>query len=99
MNDSQSLGQSGKAVEVINTMDLPGHFLGKDGSFGMKMTLTEVKYNNKYNFNMLILTRLLMNGWSIISGDNIGIAIKSESGKVINFNIVILIVPVAIFAC
>ena len=46
-NGSQSLGHSGKAVEAISTMNLPGQFIGKDGSSGMKATLTDVKYNPK----------------------------------------------------
>ena len=79
-------------------MDLPGQFIGKDGSSGMKATLTEVNYNPKYNFNLLSLTRLLMNGWRITSGDKTGITIKSENGSEITFNIVILTVRGAIFA-
>ena len=98
-NGSQSLGHSGKSMEAMNTMDLPGQFLGKDGSLGTKPTLTEVNYNDKYNFNLLSLTRLLMNGWSITRGDNTRITIESESVKVINFDIVILTVHGAIFAC
>ena len=80
-NGSQSLGHSGKAVEATNTMELPGQFIGKDGSSGMKATLTDVNYNPKYNFNLLSLTRLLMNGWRITSGDKTGITIKSENGS------------------
>ncbi len=80
-------------------MYLPGQFVGKDGSLGTKATLTEVNYNDKYNFNLLISTRLLMKGWSITRGDKTGITIESESGKVINFDILILTVRGAIFAC
>ncbi len=46
-NGSQSLGHSGKAVEAINTIDFPGQFVFKDGSLGMKATLTEMNYNDK----------------------------------------------------
>ena len=98
-NSSQSLCHSGKAVEAINTMDLPGKFVGKDGSLGMKATLMEVNYNDKYNFNLLSLTRLLMSSWSITREAKTGITVESESGKVINFDIVILTVHGAIFAC
>ena len=98
-NGSQSLGHAGKAVEATNTMDLPGQFIGKDGSSGMKATLTDVNYNPKYNFNLLSLTRLLMNGWSITSGDKTGIKIKNVNESEITFDIVILTVRGAIFAC
>ena len=80
-------------------MDLPGQFVGKDGSLGTKATLKEVNYNDRYNFNLLSLTRLLMSSWSITRGDKTAITVKSESGKVINFDIVILMVHGVIFAC
>ncbi len=50
---SQSLGHNGKAVEALNTVDFVGQFIGKDGSAGMKATLTDVNYNNRYNFTWL----------------------------------------------
>jgi hypothetical protein len=98
-NGSQSLGHSGKAVDVTHTMDLPGQFIGKDGSSGMKATLMEVNYNPKYNFNLLSLMRLLMNGWRTTSGDKTGITIKNVNKSEITFDIVILMVRGAIFAC
>ena len=98
-NGSQSLGHSGKAVEAISTMDLPGQFIGKDGSSGMKATLTDVNYNPKYNFNLMSLTRLLMNGWRITRGDKTGITIRNVNESEITFDIVILTVRGAIFAC
>ena len=98
-NGSQSLGHSGKAVEAISTMDVPGQFIGKDGSSGMKATLMDVNYNPKYNFNLLSLTRLLMNGWRITSGDKTGITIKNVNESEITFDIVIPTVRGAIFAC
>ena len=98
-NGSQSLGHSGKAVEAISTMNLPGQFIGKDGSSGMKATLTDVNYNPKYNFNLMSLTRLLMNGWRITRGDKTGITIRNVNESEITFDIVILTVRGAIFAC
>ena len=80
-------------------MDLPGRFIGKDGSSGMKATLTEVNYNPKYNFNLLSLTRLLINGWRITRGDKTGIIIKNVNKSEIVFDMVILTVRGAIFAC
>ena len=98
-NGSQSLRHSGKAVEAISTMDLPGQFIGKDGSSGMKATLTDVNYNPKYNFNLMSLTRLLMNGWRITSGNKTGITIRNMNKSEVTFDIVILTVRGAIFAC
>ena len=96
---SQSLGHTGKAVEALNTMDIAGQFYGKDGSAGMKGTLTDVNYNNKYNFNLVSLTRLLMNGWKVTTGDNRGITVGNKDGNEIKFDIVIPTVRGAIFAC
>ena len=80
-------------------MDIAGQFIGKDGSAGMKGTLTEVNFNDKYNFNLVSLTRLLMNGWKVTQGDNIGITVGNKSGNEIKFDIVIPTVRGAIFAC
>ena len=64
-----SLGHTGAAVKATKIIDLPGQFVNNDGSLGMQGTLTEVNYSLKLNFNLLSLTRLLRNGWSITSGD------------------------------
>ena len=60
---SPSLGHDGQAVEATSTIDLPGQFLVRDGSFGMEGVLTEVNYNNSHNFNLMSFTRLLCKGW------------------------------------
>ena len=65
----------------------------------MKATLTEVNYNKTLNFNLMSLTRLLCNGWSIVKGDATGITVKNGKGGVIEFDIVILTARGAIFAC
>ena len=96
---SQSLGHTGKAVEALNTMDLAGQFVDKDGSSGMKGTLTDVNYNDRYNFNLISLTRLLVNGWKVTKGDKSGITVGNKDGSEINFDIVIPTVRGAIFAC
>ena len=59
--NSSSLGHAGEAVEAECTIDLAGQFVAKDGSLGLKATLTEVSVNKKYNFNLISLTRLLLN--------------------------------------
>ncbi len=58
-SSSQSLGRTGNVVKALNTMDFAGQFIGKDGSSGIKATLTDVNYNNRYNFNLVSLIRLL----------------------------------------
>ena len=95
---SPSLGQAGKAVKATSTIDLPGQFCAKDGSLGLKATLTDVNYNKSLNFNLMSLSRLLQNGWSITQGDATCITIKSESGAVINFDIVVPTPRGAIYA-
>ena len=96
---SASLGHTGEAVKATSTIDLPGQFMAKDGGSGMKATLTEVNYNKTLNFNLMSLTRLLCNGWSIVKGDATGITVKNGKGGVIEFDIVILTARGAIFAC
>ncbi len=66
---SQSLGHTGKAAKALNTMDFAGQFIGKGGSLGIKANLTDVNYNNRYNFNLVSLTILLMNSWRFTKGD------------------------------
>ena len=96
---SASLGHTGSAVKATCTIDLPGQFAAKDGSPGMKATLTDVSYNKEANFNLLSLTRLLMSGWKIISGDTAGIVIGNDNGEQIRFDIVIPTPRGAIMAC
>ncbi len=66
---------------------------------GLKATLTDVNYNEKLNFNLISLTRLLCSGWNITSGNAAGITLTNNSGGVINFDIVIPTARGAIFAC
>ncbi len=96
---SQSQRHTGKTVEALNTMGIARQFIGKDVSTGMKATLTDVNYNSMYNFNLVILTRLLMNGWKVTKGDKTGITVGSKDGSEIKFDIVIPTVCGAIFAC
>jgi len=97
-------------VKDMKTIDLPGRFVARDGSLGMKATLADVGYNIKLNFNLLSLTRLLCKrssarrgslgkGWHITKGDATGITIENEAGDVIDFDIVIPMSRGAIFAC
>ena len=71
----------------------------KDGTVGMKATLTEVNFNETNNFNLMSLTRLLMRGWSIETGDETGIYISDGDGNKVAFDIVIPTTRGAVFAC
>ena len=53
----------------------------KDGTLGTKATLTEVNFNKTHNFNLISLTRLLMRGWHIKTGDKTGIYISDGDGN------------------
>ena len=75
---SASIGHAGQAVRATKTIDLSGTFVKKDGSRGLKATLTEVSYCADHNFNLLSLTRLLCQGWKIVNGDATGITIVHE---------------------
>ena len=85
---SASLGHSGEAVKAQRTIDLPGMFVAKDGSSGIEATLCDVNYHSGYNFNLLSLSKMLCNGWSITRGDSAGITI-SKGGCEIAFDILI----------
>ncbi len=61
--------------------------------------MADVNYNDRYNFNLVSLTRLLMNRWKVTKGDKTGITVGSKDGSEINFDIVIPTVRGAIFAC
>ena len=74
--NSTSVGHAGPAVKATSTIEVPGRFLEKDGSPGMKAVLTEVSYNKGLNFNLFSLTRMLVNGWMVTSGDTNGIMIR-----------------------
>ena len=95
---SASLGHAGEAVKATSTIDLPGRFVAKDGTLGMKGTLADCNFNESLNFNLLSLTRLLSNGWSITKGDATRITIENGGGGKIDFDIVIPTARGAIFA-
>ena len=86
---SASLGHAGQALKATKTIDLPGQYVTKDETLGMKATLTEVNFNETHNFNLMSLTRPLMRGWHIETGDKTGIYISDGDGDKIAFDIVI----------
>ena len=95
---SASLGHVGQAVKATSSIDVPGYFLGKDGKPGLRARLDDVSYNNRLNFNLMSLTRMLINGWRVTKGDKTGIQI-AKGDHVIDFNIVIPTPKGAVFAC
>ena len=95
---SASLGHAGQALKATMTIDLLGQYVTKDGTWGMKATLTEVNFNASHNFNLMSLTRLLTRGWRITRGDDTGIYVEKGANK-IDFDIVIRTPRGAIFAC
>jgi hypothetical protein len=83
---SASLGHVGKAVKVTRTL-------------GFKGTLPDVNYNEKLNFNLISLTQLLCNGWTITSRNATGIKLINRNGGINTFDIMIPTAHVAIFTC
>ena len=54
---SASLGHARKVRKDAKTINLPGQLVAKDGSWGMKKTLTDVGYKDEFNFNLTSLAR------------------------------------------
>ena len=96
---SASLGHTGETLKATKTIDLPGQYVTKDDTLGMKATLTEVNFNETHNFNLMSLTRLLMRGWNIEKGDKTGIYISDGDGNKVAFDIVTPATRGAVFAC
>ena len=87
---SPCLGHTGEAMKAVKTIDVPGQFVTKDGSLGIRAVLTKVNYSPKLNFNLLSLSRLLQNGWIITFGNETCIKIEDQSGNGIVIDILIL---------
>jgi len=97
---SASLGHAGTAVKAESTIDIPGRFVTRDGSYGIKATLQGVSYNRQHNFNLLSLTRLLYKqGWVIEEGNKHGITIMKNGQERIKFDIVVPTPNGALYAC
>ena len=97
---STSLGHSGAAVQAESTIDIPGRFITRDGSLGIKAMLQGVSYNHGHIFNLLSLTRLLCKqGWVIEKGNNCGKSMKKEGNGRIGFDIVVPMLNEALYAC
>ena len=68
-----------------STIHASGQFMTWNGTMGLKATLTDVNYNGTLNLNLISLTRLHCNGWSITSGNAASIILTNGSGGVISW--------------
>ena len=65
----------------MSQVDLPGIICDKHGNEKQHVTLKKARYIPKANFNMLSLTKLLMNGWEM-SGDADVIVMRKGSAQI-----------------
>ena len=79
---STSVGHAGPAIKATSSIDVPGRFLAKDGSPGMRACLTDVSFNEGLNFNLMSLSKMLVQGWKISSGNATGIHIQKGENKI-----------------
>ena len=79
--------------------DIPGQFHCRDGTPGMKATLSDVSVNNTLIFNLLSVTHLLESDWKIMQGDSSGLMLTHTNGGTIVGNIKVLTKSCSIFAC
>lgn len=93
-----SFGQAGSATRAENTVDLAGRFVDCNGEIGITAILKDVSYSSRFNFNLLSLTKLLMQDWRIISGDDTSIVVEKGSYQ-IKFDTIIKTTKGAIYAC
>ena len=86
-NSTMSVGIEGEASKCVSQVDLPGILCEKKGNEKDPVTFKSMRYNPKANFNIISLTKLIMDGW-IMTGDKNGIVMR-KGNKEIRFNIVI----------
>jgi hypothetical protein len=60
-------------------MDITGQFVTQDGSMGLRAVLTGVGHTPSCNFNLLSLTKLMQNGWTITRSDETAIEMTHPS--------------------
>ena len=53
---------------ATHTVNIKEQFKSKDGTSTTPAVLTDVGYNPKMNYNLFSLSRMLVNGWTIING-------------------------------
>ena len=96
--NSECLGHAGEAVKAQSVIDLHGQFVESEGTLGLEATLKDVQVSQKFNFNLLSITKLLRDGWDVVTGNAAGIVIE-KNGNRIAFDIVVETTRGAIFAC
>eukprot|EP00956_Cyclotella_meneghiniana_P045646 scaffold378398_cov86-Cyclotella_meneghiniana.AAC.1 len=72
---------------ATHTVNIKEQFKSKDGTSTTPAVLTDVGYNPKMNYNLFSLSRMLVNGWTIINGLANGISIGHSEGNIINFEL------------
>ena len=95
-NNALSMGIEGKASKCHSEVDIPGIICDKYGNEVQEVTLRKCRYNPNANFNLLSLTKLLMDGLKM-NGDNNAIVMRKGDCE-IRFDIVIKTETGAIFA-
>jgi len=95
-NRALSVEIDGETSRCASQVDLPGIKCDKHGNELQHVTLKKMRYNPKANFNLLSLTKLLMDGWTM-NGDAKEIVMRKGSTQ-IRFDIVIKTERGAIFA-
>lgn len=93
-----TVGHTGEPITTTKTINIPGRFVSRDGTNTMSAVLSDVGYNEKMNYNLFSLSRMLVSGWHITKGDSAGISIANEKGDVISFDIVVKTSRGAVFA-
>eukprot|EP00985_Skeletonema_marinoi_P020006 scaffold11691_cov76-Skeletonema_marinoi.AAC.1 len=95
--ETASIGHSGKAIRAESSLKLRGTFVDKRGRDGVTAILEDVKYSRDYNFNLLSLTKLAEQGWTIV-GTSVGFT-ASKGEQTIKFDIKIQTASGVVFAC
>ena len=95
-NSALSMGIEGKASKCHSEVDIPGTICDKYGNEVQDVTLRKCRYTPNSNFNLLSLTKLLMDGWTM-NGNNNAIVMRKGDNE-IRFDIVIKTETGAIYA-
>jgi len=69
-NSALSIGIEGEASRCVSQADLPGIICDRHGNEKQQITLRKMRHNSKANINLLSLTKLLMDGWTMTGDAN-----------------------------
>jgi len=95
-NNVLSSGIEGEVSKCASQVDLPGIICDEHGNELQHVTLKKMRQNPKANFNLLSLTKLFMDGWTMNRDAN-AIVMRQGSAE-IRFDIVIKTERGAIFS-